>query len=248
MKVVIGHIGEIRAGKETASKLIAVWAKDHGYTSSHHQFRDPLVETLTLLEKDRDQDIGLHDDKSTKTLYAILNIWDINPSAANFEKILDTLGNAFGYRVKPIFVNRDSLQLLARVMKNESAFGNGALSRAIQNRLLTSESDIVQADGMRWLSDEILIRSIPRSVILYTTADFEIRKERAKMRRREGEESKTDDELRKEELAENEIYIVKIGKRADWKIENNTNNLEDLKQKISEFCEVKLLTLLKARE
>jgi len=50
MKLLIGHVGEPLAGKETVSKIIAERAKHDGLSVGWIQFRDPLQETLQLLD------------------------------------------------------------------------------------------------------------------------------------------------------------------------------------------------------
>lgn len=128
-------------------------------------------------------------------------------------------------------------------MNKEDAFGEGALSRAVRNRFFKSSADIVVVDGVRWLSDEELIRSIPSNLLLYVTADFETRYGRAKRRKREGEELKTRKQFLKEDEAKNEIFTPQIGSRADWKIENSGNE-EELKEKVREFWNKFVLPLL----
>jgi hypothetical protein len=246
MKLVIAHVAEIRAGKETVSKIIARLATEDGYASSWHQFSDPLRETLKRLNEERANGFGITHPGSADAIIEILErIWDIQTTTENLKTLITVIGDNFGYDACPIKIGRTSLQLIARVMKSERGFKDGALSRAIHSRLLKSPTDIVQVDGVRWLSDEALIRSIPGAILVYTTADFEVRAARAKTRRKEGEDKKTIEELRNEETAENEIYITQIGSRADWKILNNYDTLEPLERDVRTFYEAKVKPLLK---
>lgn len=245
MKLVIGHVAEPRAGKETVSKIIARFAEADGYTSSWHQFRDPLEETLKLLNRDRQNGWGIAHPDSAETLAEILEkIWDIAPTPENLGTLVKVLGDNYGYHAELIPIGRPTLQLMAQIMKSDAGFKDGALSRAIRSRLMKSQTDIVQADGVRWLSDETLIRSIPGAILLYTTADFEVRAARAKTRKKEGEENKTVEELRREEEAENEIYIPQISSRADWKIVNNYDSMEPLERDVRKFYEAMVRTAL----
>ena len=120
-----------------------------------------------------------------------------------------------------IEANRANLQKLPELMTSTQGFGEGALSRALHKRLMTMTSDIVIADGMRWPSDEKMLRELPASVILYITADTKIRFERLKKRQGVGEKDKTWKEFLAEEKAMTESYISTFGSHADWKIENN---------------------------
>ena len=145
-----------------------------------------------------------------------------------------------------IEVNRPNLQKLAVVMK--APFGVGALSHAVFSRVKKRTEDVVQADGVRWLSDEAELRAIPCAVMLYTTARFEIRAERAKKRRKEGEEHKTIEQLRLEDGAENERYIAEIGARADHRIVNESDSLDVLKSEIEKFYTTCIIPRIKIPE
>lgn len=128
---------------------------------------------------------------------------------------------------------RENLQDLAIYM--DQGFGKGTLSQAVFKRIEKSEADIVIFDGVRWDTDVDLIRKFPKNFLIYVTADLEVRFERIKARKEKAfEEGTTLKQFMHEEKKLTELQIPKIGKTADFKIENN-GNLEDLKQKVEEI-------------
>jgi dephospho-CoA kinase len=129
---------------------------------------------------------------------------------------------------------RANLQILARVMTAKDAFQEGALSRALLPHLTQATTDIVISDGMRWQSDEEMLRAIPNSLILYVTADVKVRYERLKKRAGVGEKDKTWEEFLAEEKASTEVYIPTFGSHADYKVTND-GTLEELVAQIEEF-------------
>lgn len=53
---------------------------------------------------------------------------------------------------------RENEQNLSRMMKE--TFGEGTLSRAVEARFLRDKTDVGFLDGVRWLSDEKMIRRL----------------------------------------------------------------------------------------
>lgn len=248
MKLLIGHIGEARAGKETVSTIIAECAKQEGVTSYWFQFRTPLQETLELLNAERAKGYSITDPKGMGTVIRILrDIWGIPVSHTSFATFVTVISREFGGEdaIDPIVVDRPALQKIAQVMQKDDAFKKGALSRAVEHRVISNTADIVQIDGMRWRTDESFVRAIPGAVVLYTTANFEVRARRALLRRREGEDVKTIEQLRLEEQAENEKYIAEIGSRADHRIVNESDSLDVLRTDVEHFFATHVLPRVK---
>ena len=133
---------------------------------------------------------------------------------------------------------RHNLQHLAVVM--EEGFGRGTLSNAIFKRVNNLEADIVILDGIRWETDEKLIRSFPKNLLVYVTAEINLRFKRLQVRKEKKDEAKTFEQFMSEEKAKNELLIPKIGIRADFKIENN-KDFSDLKEAVKEFYKKAIL-------
>ncbi len=131
-----------------------------------------------------------------------------------------------------ISLTRENLQKIAVLM--EGGFGEGTLSNAIYQRVLKIKADVIILDGVRWVSDEKLIRKFSDNLIIYITAKLKIRYERLKKRTEKVDEAKTYTQFINEEKAKNELLIPKIGSRADIKIENN-ESLNNLEVKIKDF-------------
>ncbi|MCL5019538.1 MAG: hypothetical protein M1426_03535 [Patescibacteria group bacterium] len=129
---------------------------------------------------------------------------------------------------------RSNLQILAQHMEK---FGKGTLSNAVKKRVEGSRAEIVIIDGIRWESDLEMLKSFPKSLLVYITADLNLRYQRTKLRGEKAfEETTSFEQFLKEEKAKNEVLIPKIGKNADFKVINN-GNLEDLKVQVENFAE-----------
>lgn len=129
-------------------------------------------------------------------------------------------------------LTRENLQNLAIAM--DGAYGAGTLSQAIAKQIKDSEADIVILDGIRWKSDVDLLRTFSGNILVYITADLDIRYYRLKLRQEKKDEAKTYEQFMKEEQAQNELLIPQIGSKSDYKITNN-GSLEELRQKVEEF-------------
>lgn len=143
-----------------------------------------------------------------------LNIWDLEKSRENYIKLV--------------------------VAMNET-FGEDVLARAVKKRIGGLVGDIIVVDGMRWMADLEMIKSL-NGKIVYITADPKIRYERTKARgEKAGENQTTFEEFMKQESAPTEIDIPKIAAQADFKIDNN-GSVEELKQRLQDLSLKNLVT------
>lgn len=126
-----------------------------------------------------------------------------------------------------LLATRENLQNLAIIMDKE--FGDGTLTQAIFQRIQALDGDLIILDGVRWESDEKLIRSFPKNFLIYITASKDLRFERLKKRQEKVDEAKTFAQFMKEEQSKTETLISKIGQKADFKLENNSG-FEELKK------------------
>lgn len=128
---------------------------------------------------------------------------------------------------------RQNLQKIAVAMKDE--FGVNTLPDALFDKINQVECDIVLLDGVRWESDVKLVRNFKENVLVYVTADLMVRYNRIRKRNEKAFEDATSfEQFMKEEKAENELLIPKIGHEADFMAINNTS-VEDLKKQIQHF-------------
>lgn len=129
--------------------------------------------------------------------------------------------------------NRENLQKLAVVMKE--GYGPDTLTHAIEEIIKESREDIIILDGVRWITDKELVRKFPKNILVYITAQADLRFDRLKKRDLPfRKETSSLEKFMEEEKAENEIYIPLIGKEADFKIENNST-MEDFKQEVEKL-------------
>lgn len=128
---------------------------------------------------------------------------------------------------------RENLQNVVLAMSDH--FGDDVLARAVRQLAYQSKAQVIVLDGMRWYCDVKMVRSFPRSLIVYVTAPLEVRFMRLKKRgENQGEAEMTFEQFMREEQAENEVFIPEIGKRADVTITND-GSIEDLSRKIDAF-------------
>ncbi len=128
---------------------------------------------------------------------------------------------------------RQNLTKLAVSMT--STFGDSAVAHATLRKAENVESDIVIFDGIRWKGDVEGLRQLPNNILVYVTADPEIRYQRAKARKEKvGEESLAFEEFMKEEHLKTELLIPQIGKTADFTITNN-GTFEEFKNQVKDF-------------
>jgi dephospho-CoA kinase len=123
----------------------------------------------------------------------------------------------------------------------------GILAQLIKDRAFENTARIVVLDGVRWWQDVKMLRELPNNILVYITAPAELRFERLKKRNEKvGEAEMSWEQFLEEEKAENEIYIPKIGEKADYKILNDKNEEKwpppIFKNEIIKFCLKKIMT------
>ncbi|HEX4104057.1 MAG TPA: AAA family ATPase [Candidatus Paceibacterota bacterium] len=143
---------------------------------------------------------------------------------------------------------RTNEQLLPQVMYAPDAFGEGALSRAVKNRLMKDTADVGILDGVRWLEDEKMLREFPaegiRSVIIHVTASPDRRYARLKARDRHGESAQTREDFERHEKAKTEVEIPAIGSRADITVINEHEDIKNLHKEIEHAHRTRLKPML----
>lgn len=132
---------------------------------------------------------------------------------------------------------RDNEQLLAKVMAAPEAFKDGALTRATARRIAQSDKDVVILDGIRWLSDEAMVRSFPHAVIAYVVANPEVRYQRVRVRNRSGAGELSWEDFYRQEQVITEVHIADIGSRADVVLPNEGSRADLQARVLSLYAE-----------
>jgi dephospho-CoA kinase len=166
--------------------------------------------------------------KDTFTTFLTAAAAPLTVSKHRFSDVLYETLNSWG-----IETSRSNLQNLAIIMNKQ--FGKGSLTRAARTRVGSDEADIVIIEGVRWKSDEPMIRTFVNNLLVYITAEPKIRYGRMKTRgEKVGEKNFSYEQFEKEERAETELEIPKIGAKADFKIENN-GSLDEFRHKVEDL-------------
>ena len=134
---------------------------------------------------------------------------------------------------------RENEQRLAQVMQMPGVgFAEGVLSNAMKFRLMQNPADVGILDGVRWLSDEIMMNGFPkegiRKLLIYVYADDDVRYARLIARNRSGEAATTREQFAEINKQPNEIGIPDIGSRADLRLTNNYGAIADFEKDIAE--------------
>jgi len=130
-------------------------------------------------------------------------------------------------------LTRDNMQKMVVGMRE--MYGHDVLASAVYQRVENWESPLVILDGVRWEADAELVRSFPRNLLVYITADVKTRFAHVQQRQEKTAEKGNWDLFLREENAENESYIPTIGASADVRIENN-DTIETFKGRVEAFC------------
>ena len=130
---------------------------------------------------------------------------------------------------------REHLQALPVAMEN--TYSKGVLSKAVGGLMHASTAQVVIYNGVRWMSDVEMIKSFDHHLLVYVTADPELRFERLRARNEKpGEEGMSYEQFLQEELAPTEKEIPKIGMTADFSMENNGTK-EAFSGQVRSFCD-----------
>jgi dephospho-CoA kinase len=136
---------------------------------------------------------------------------------------------------------RDNEQKMAIIMNAEAGFGDGALSRAMKHRIMHEDVDVTILDGVRWLGDEKMLRSLNdegiKTIMIYISADARVRYARLLARNRAGEAATTWEDFSRQEKVRTEVEIPDIGSRAEIALDNNYDDVEHFERDINRVYE-----------
>ncbi|MDP1884602.1 MAG: AAA family ATPase [Candidatus Moranbacteria bacterium] len=177
-KIIIGLVGEMGSGKDTAADYL-----ENKYGAHLFRFSDPLREALEVfLPK---EEVGRED-----------MIW---------------LSNNIRRKYK-----------------------NGVISDSLRRKFDRVNEGIIVLNGMRIKEDFEFVKSFPNSHVIYVTLDSKARWERIYDRGEKSDDAVSFEKFQEYEKAETEVQIPEIGKKTDFRLENNGSK-DDLRLKISEI-------------
>ena len=134
-----------------------------------------------------------------------------------------------------IETTREHLQQLPVLM--DRTFGEGVLSRAVHARMQASMAHVIIFNGVRWATDVSVVRSFERNMLVYITAEPELRFGRLTARfEKPGEHGMNYTQFQQEEQALTERMIPEIGKTADYTIHNN-GSMDSFMGDVKKFCD-----------
>lgn len=125
-------------------------------------------------------------------------------------------------------VKKEDQQWLGQVFRQR--FGNNILGEAIKKKIKNIKKGIIILNGIRVWEEYKIIKKLGGKII-YITTPSKIRWQRVKKRSEKKDDNVSFQKFLKMEKAKTEILIPKIGKSADFKIENIYSK-EDLCQEI----------------
>ena len=130
-------------------------------------------------------------------------------------------------------IKRPEQSILSKGLRD--MFGGGILTHAIYVDALKRPERKIVFDGMRWFGDLEEYRKTPNSCVLVVTAPIELRHQRSLRRSKPGEGSLTLDEFIEMDNGLAETEIAAISEYADFTIVNDTDLIDDYREKIREF-------------
>jgi len=119
-----------------------------------------------------------------------------------------------------IEVSRDNLAWLMNILKKK--YGKDVLTKAMKKTIReTSRRPVIVMNGLRLPPDYELLRSFRRNILVFLDAPPEVRWQRVCKRKEKSDDNVSFEEFKKLISGENERYIAKIGKKADYIIIND---------------------------
>ena len=115
-------------------------------------------------------------------------------------------------------VKKEDQQWLAPALRER--FGNNILGEAIKKKIKNIKRGIIILNGIRAFEEAKMIKNLGGKIV-YITADSKTRWQRIQNRGEKKDDKVSYQKFLKMEKAATEILIPKIGKKADYKIENS---------------------------
>ena len=135
-------------------------------------------------------------------------------------------------------ITRENMQNVSSALRE--TFGQNLLAKVVGEDVRNDTNKIVIVEGIRRPADIELLSKIPEFRLAYLTADIQIRYKRIiKRNENEDDKTKTFAQFAKDNQAEAELLIHKIGQTAEIKIDNN-DSFAELYAQIDKIMEKEL--------
>lgn len=144
----------------------------------------------------------------------------------------EPLKEALEIFLDPKNISRADLIWLSNNIRGK--YGNQIISAALKRRIDRIESGIIALNGLRIIEDLEFIQGLPNSAVIYVTLGQKQRWERICGRGERIDDAVSFEKFQEYEKAETEVQIPDIGKKADFRVENNGPKAE-LVEKIEEI-------------
>lgn len=128
---------------------------------------------------------------------------------------------------------RENLQKISFALRQ--AFGDDLVARVLREDIQRTEGDFIVVDGVRRLSDILLLKQEPNFYLLYVDAPMELRYERiVKRAQNADDQTKTIEEFRQDHEREAEVSIKALQSQANGVVEN-TGDITSLFAQVDTF-------------
>lgn len=115
---------------------------------------------------------------------------------------------------------RDNLQKMSLALRQ--TFGDDLVARVLHEDIKRTAGEFIVVDGVRRLSDILLLKQEPNFYLLYVDAPLELRYERiVKRAQNADDQTKTIEEFRQDHEREAEISIKALQSQANGVVEND---------------------------
>lgn len=141
----------------------------------------------------------------------------------------------FRSALKDLFLpeTRENLQKISLALRQ--AFGDDLVARVLREDIERTDGDFIVVDGVRRLSDILLLKQEPNFYLLYVDAPMELRYERiVKRAQNADDQTKTLEEFREDNEREAEVSIKALQSQANGVVEN-TGDLKALFDQVNAF-------------
>jgi len=125
-------------------------------------------------------------------------------------------------------VKKEDQQWLGKVLREQ--YGDDILAKAMAKKIKNIENGFIILNGIRYWEEFEMVKNLGGKNI-YITADSKIRWQRISKRGEKIDDSSSYEKFLEKEKAKTEILVPEMGKKADFRIENN-DSIDNFYKKI----------------